>query len=85
MKKYAGTTYNRAIYTFYDELRNVYKNEPVFAGNTISHFGAKVLTNFGLLKRNQSNEHILTIKGRFVYHAHPIMIYCRVRSFFRDY
>jgi hypothetical protein len=38
-----------------DELRNVMRNEPVFAGDTISHQTAKSLSQKGLIERDPCN------------------------------
>ena len=35
-----------------DELRNIMSNEPVFAGDTVSHHTAKSLNERGLVFRN---------------------------------
>lgn len=47
-----------------EEFENIAKNQPVFAGNTISHRGAKVLTQAGLIERNKNGDHILSDRGK---------------------
>lgn len=39
-----------------DELQNVMRNYPVFAGDTISHHTARSLRDRGLIKRDRNGE-----------------------------
>lgn len=38
-----------------EELKNIMRNEPVFAGDTISHHTARALYEKGLIERDASN------------------------------
>lgn len=46
------------------ELRNVAENEPVFAGDTISHASAAGCGDFGWISRDTNGDWITTQRGR---------------------
>lgn len=50
-----------------EEFENIAKNAPLFAGDTISHAGAKALTDGGLITRDGDGKHILSEEGQRVW------------------
>ena len=42
-----------------EELKNIMRNEPVFAGDTISHQTARSLKDKGLIQRDRNNEWVV--------------------------
>lgn len=69
----------------YDELINVYKNQPVEPGDTISHQGAKELHQCGYIDRPNTSRWLITVRGMFAYHFHPVMIYMRLKCWHRGW
>ncbi len=49
-----------------EELRNVSKNEPLFAGDTISHATANELVAMRWAKRDANGDFVVTDYGRHV-------------------
>lgn len=46
-----------------EELANIYRNEPVFPGDTVSHSGAYLLSCLGWIRRWCGRDWILTARG----------------------
>lgn len=54
-----------------EELRNVCHNYPVFAGDTISHEGARVCSDRGWIVRDADGNWIPTKEGLLVLRKEP--------------
>ncbi len=46
-----------------EELNNIVRNYPVFAGHTISHQGARACQGRGWIERNRNGDWIPTAEG----------------------
>lgn len=51
----------------YDELRNIYRNGPVFPGDTISHKTAGECGRRRWARRNSDSDWVITMRGRLAY------------------
>lgn len=49
------------------ELVNLIKNQPVFAGNTISHQSMRDLVDAGIATTNEDGDYISTDRGNWVW------------------
>lgn len=49
------------------ELVNLIKNQPVFAGDTISHQSMKALVDGGFAKCNEEGDYISTERGNWLW------------------
>lgn len=60
-----------------DELRNVYRNSPVFPGDTVSHRTAEELVRRGMAERDGEGNFVITEKGIAAWEAYS-EAFCQV-------
>lgn len=69
MKRYLAMSEKHVI----EELGNIYKNQPLFPGNTISHATANECVERGWAKRNDNGDFVITLDGMCILSEADVM------------